>query len=234
MNYTPTIGIRISVGRKTLGELRLVIGNRNYSSWSLRAWLALEATGAPFDEEVVLLGQPETAAEIGRRSPNGLVPVLRDGDLAIWDSLAICEYLAERCPAAGLWPEDRTARAVARAVTAEMHSGFAAVRGNMPRNIRAFYPGTDRAPGVDDDIRRITSVWESCRRDYGLAGDLLFGHFTIADAFFAPIVSRFRTYGVGLDGVAAAYSDAIWALPAMSDWVEKAQAEEWSVARYDR
>jgi len=217
-----------------MSELTLTIGNRNYSSWSLRAWLPLKATGADFRENVLLLGQDDTATEISRHSPTGLVPVLRHGNLVVWDSLAIAEYLAELYPDAGLWPEDSGARAIARSVTAEMHSGFTAVRGNMPMNIRASYPGEGRAPGVDDDVRRITSIWESCRRDFGRDGDLLFGGFTIADAFFAPIVSRFRTYGVELGGAARDYMDALWAFPAMRSWVAAAEAEEWRVDRYDR
>lgn len=217
-----------------MSTLKITIGNRNYSSWSLRAWLVLEATGAAFEEDVVLLGQPDTGTEILKHSPNGLVPALRDGDLVIWDSLSIAEYLAEKFPEAGLWPADEKARAVARSVSAEMHSGYTAVRGNMPMNLRASYPGAGRAPGVDDDINRITSVWESCRRDFGSDGDLLFGGFTIADAFFAPVISRFRTYGVEIDGIAGAYMDSVWALPAMRDWAAKAEAETWKVERYDR
>jgi len=217
-----------------MSELTLTIGNRNYSSWSLRAWLPLQATGADFREEVVLLGQDDTATEISRHSPTGLVPVLRHGDLVVWDSLAIAEYVAELFPEAGLWPENSGARAIARSVTAEMHSGFTAVRGNMPMNIRASYPGEGHAPGVDDDVKRIATIWESCRRDFGRDGDLLFGGFTIADAFFAPIVSRFRTYGVELGGAARDYMDALWAYPTMRSWVAAAEAEEWRVDRYDR
>jgi len=217
-----------------MNTITLTIANRNYSSWSLRAWLAVEATGAEFDEVMILLGRPDTATEIAKHSPNGLVPALRDGDLVIWDSLAIAEYLAENFPDAGLWPSNPQVRAIARSVVSEMHSGFTAVRGNMPMNIRASYPGAGRGPGVDEDVQRITTVWESCRRDYGEGGDLLFGGFTTADAFFAPIISRFRTYGVKVTGVAATYMDAVWALPAMRDWVAKAEAEEWKVERYDR
>ncbi len=217
-----------------MAELTLVIANRNYSSWSLRAWLALEATGADFDEVLVPLGRPETEAGILNWSPSGRVPALKDGELTIWDSLAICEYLAERFPDAGLWPANPRVRATARSVTAEMHSSFMAVRGNMPMNMRASYPGAGRGPGVDEDVERITSVWESCRRDFGAGGDFLFGGFTIADAFFAPIVSRFRTYGVHVDGVAGAYADAVWDWPAMQDWAAGARAEEMVVDRYER
>jgi len=217
-----------------MNTLTLTIGNRNYSSWSLRAWLALEATGVDFQEEMVLLGRTDTGTEISKHSPTGLVPVLRDGDLVIWDSLAIAEYLAEKFPDAGLWPSDPQVRAIARSVASEMHSGYTAVRGNMPMNIRASYPGAGRAPGVDQDIERMISVWEFCRREFGQGGDLLFGSFTNADAFFAPVICRFRTYGVEMGGVAGAYMNAVWALPAMRDWVAKAEAEEWKVERYDR
>jgi glutathione S-transferase len=217
-----------------MSDLTLIIGNRNYSSWSLRAWLPLRVAGADFAVEVVLLGQEDTRSEISSRSPTGLVPVLRHGDLVVWDSLAISEYAAELFPDAGLWPADPHARAVARAVSAEMHSGFSAVRGNMPMNLRASYPGEGRAPGVDDEIARIAEIWTTCRREFGSGGDLLFGAFSIADAFFAPVVSRFRTYGVELDGIAREYMDAVWALPAMREWIAAAQAEEWTVDRYDR
>jgi glutathione S-transferase len=212
----------------------LIIANRNYSSWSLRAWLAMHATGADFDEILVPLGRPETAAEILRWSPTGRVPALRDGDLVVWDSLAICEYLAERFPDAGLWPADRRARATARSVVAEMHSGFTAVRSHMPMNLRASRPGAGRGAGVDQDIQRITALWESCRRDFGAGGDLLFGGFTIADAFYAPVVSRFLTYGVETAGVAGEYMAAVWALPAMRDWADSAREETWRVERYEK
>jgi len=212
----------------------LIIGNRNYSSWSLRAWLALEATGLEFDEVVIPLGQDNTSEEILRWSPTARVPAFKDGEVLLWDSLAICEHLAEAFPEARLWPADTGARATARSVVAEMHSGFVALRNHMPMNLRASYPVTDHQPDVEDDIARITAIWEECRRNHGVGGDLLFGQFTIADAFYAPIVSRFLTFGVSPGGIAGEYMDAVWALPAMQDWAERARAEEWSVDRYDR
>jgi glutathione S-transferase len=212
----------------------LIIGNRNYSSWSLRAWLALEATGMIFDEIVVPLGTPETESAIRHHSPSVRVPAFRNGKILLWDSLAICEHLAETHPDTALWPADPVARAVARSVTAEMHSGFVPLRKHLPMNLRASYPGTGRGEGVDEDITRITSIWENCRTAFGADGDLLFGRFTIADAFFAPIVSRFRTYGVAPTGAAGDYMEAVWALPAMQDWADKARAEPWSVDRYDQ
>jgi glutathione S-transferase len=216
-----------------MSELTLVVGSKNYSSWSLRPYLALAHTGQPFQEVVVALDAPDTAANIARHSPSGRVPVLRHGALSIWDSLAICEYLAETFPAARLWPEDKAARAVARAVTAEMHSGFAALRQNLPMNIRARRAGQGHdAPGVKDDIRRVLALWSECRARYGQGGPFLFGAFSIADAFYAPVVTRFVTYGVELDAGAAAYRDAVLGLPAMRRWVEAAAAEP-PVQRYE-
>ena len=212
----------------------LIIGNRNYSSWSLRAWLALDATGQEFDEVVIPLGQSDTTEEILRWSPTGRVPALHDGEIRLWDSLAICEHLAETCPEASLWPNDARERAAARSVVAEMHSGFVALRKHMPMNLRATYPVADHQGGVEDDITRIESIWKDCRTRFGGEGDLLFGGFTIADAFYAPIVSRFSTYGISPGGIAGEYMDAVWDLPAMQDWAEKARAEKWSVERYDR
>jgi glutathione S-transferase len=216
-----------------MGQTTLIIGNRNYSSWSLRAWLALEATGHLYDEVMIPLGRPETTAEILQWSPTGRVPALRTDEIILWDSLAICEHLAESHPDANLWPTDAGARAAARSVVAEMHSGFVSLRKHMPMNLRASYPGAGREPGVDYDIARITAIWEECRRTHGDGGDLLFGGFTIADAFYAPVVSRFLTYGISPGGIAGDYMKAAWALPAMRDWAEKARAEPWSVERYD-
>ena len=214
-------------------ELTLVVASKNYSSWSLRPYLALAHTGQPFREVVVQLGQPDTAANIAKHSPSGRVPALVHGELVIWDSLAICEYLAELFPQAKLWPQDATARAVARAVTAEMHSGFATLRNHMPMNLRARRPGEGRAPGVDEDISRVTQLWRECRERHGKGGPFLFGAFSIADAFYAPVVTRFVTYGVELDAVGGAYRDAVLALPAMRAWTQASQGEP-PVARYEK
>ena len=214
-------------------ELTLVVASRNYSSWSLRPYLALAHTGQPFREVVVPLGQPDTAALIAKHSPSGRVPVLLHGALSLWDSLAICEYLAETFPQARLWPEDTAARAVARSVTAEMHSGFAALRQHMPMNLRARRPGEGRAPGVAEDIARVTALWRECRERHGQGGPFLFGRFSIADAFYAPVVTRFVTYGVELDAMGQAYRDAVLALPAMKAW-EEASRSEPPVARYEK
>ena len=216
-----------------MDRLTLIIANRNYSSWSMRAWLALKATGAHFDEELVALGRPETRAEILKWSPTGRLPALHDGGVVIWDSLAICEHLAERFPDAGLWPQEQPARAAARSVVAEMHAGFMALRSHMPMNLRASRPGAGGGPGVDEDVRRVVEIWESCRRDFGAGGDLLFGGFTIADAFYAPVISRFLTYGIEPGGAAGEYMAAVWALPAVVEWAEAARTEGMTVARYE-
>ncbi len=201
-----------------MADLKLVIGTRNTSSWSLRGWLAVKATGQPFEEEVIELDRPDTRQRILRHSTAARVPILHDGDLTVHDSLAIAEYLAERFPAAGLWPEDAAARAVARAVSAEMHAGFAELREQMPMDCRARLPGQAMTPAVAEDIARITEIWRDTRARFGKGGDFLFGRFGIADIMFAPVVSRFVTYGVELDEVSARYRDAIMSWPAMVEW----------------
>jgi glutathione S-transferase len=211
----------------------LVIGNKNYSSWSLRAWLALRQTGVAFEEILVPLMRPETRAAILAHSPSGKVPFLRLGDDQVWDSLAISEYLAERFPAAGLWPADATARAVARSVAAEMHAGFMALRRTLPMNLRAHLPGQPRAEDAEADIARIQDIWTSCRARFGATGPFLFGGFTIADAFYAPVVGRFRTYDVPLTDTCRAYADAVWQTPDMQAWVAAAAIEDQRIAEYE-
>jgi glutathione S-transferase len=214
-----------------MSELVLVVGNQNYSSWSLRPYLALAHTGAAFRTEVIPLDQPDTKAKILARNPAGKVPVLIDGDLAIWDSLAICEYLAETYPAARLWPTDRAARARARAISAEMHSGFPALRTTMPMNLRARKPGVGHTPDALADAARIQQIWREALRASG--GPFLFGHFTIADAMFGPVTARFTTYGVSLEPALAAYVDAIAATAAYRTWHAAAEQERWALAKYD-
>jgi glutathione S-transferase len=209
-------------------ELVLYVGNKNHSSWSLRPYLALAATGAPFRDEVIPLYQPESKAAITRVSPTGKVPALVHGDLHVWDSLAICEYLAELFPEAHLWPEDRAARARARSVSAEMHSGFAALRRDMPMNLRADLPRRGRTPECLADVVRVLAIWRECRAS-AVGGPFLFGRFSIADAMFAPVTGRFVTYGVDLDDVCQAYVDAVQALPAMRAWRAAAAQEPWSI-----
>ena len=208
-----------------MAEFTIYLGNKNYSSWSLRPWLALKQTGAAFDEEVIPLSEAATRSTVLRFSPSGRVPALKHNELTVWDSLAICEYLAETFPAAKLWPDDKAARAVARAVSAEMHSGFAALRDHLPMNMRSSFPNRGVTPEVQADINRITAIWRDCRKRFGAEGAFLFGGFTIADAMYAPVVSRFRTYKIELEAEAQAYADAVWALPALQEWLTAAKNE---------
>ena len=210
----------------TMSEMVLYVGNKNYSSWSLRAYLILGATGAAFRDEVIVLDRPETRAEILKVSPAGRVPVLHHGDLVVWDTLALGEYLAELFPAAGLWPEDRAARARARSISAEMHAGFVALRQNMPMDLRARKPGVGHTPEALADAARVQDIWRDALQRSG--GPLLFGRFTIADAMFAPVTTRFVTYGVALDEVCRTYVEAVAALPAMQAWRAAAEKEPWT------
>lgn len=212
--------------------LTLVIGNKNYSSWSMRPWVALTAFGIPFNEVRVLLDQPDTAARIAEYSGAGRVPVLLAGDMTIWDSLAICEYVAEQFPDLHLWPQDVAARAMARSVTAEMHSGFAGLRSAMSMNIRVSLPGRGRAPEALGDIGRVCEIWEECLSRFG-HHQFLFGAFSIADAFYAPVVMRFKTYGVSLAPALQAYCDRVQAHPAVARWVREALAETEVAAFHD-
>ena len=206
-----------------MSELRLIIGNKNYSSWSLRPWLAMKVAGIAFSEERIALYGPGSKEKILAFSPAGKVPCLVDGDLRIWDSLSICEYLAEKTPS--LWPQDRAARAHARSISAEMHSGFQNLRTHMSMNIRKRYPGKGRTPEVLAEIARIVEMWSECRVRFGASGPFLFGRFAIADAMYAPVVLRLRTYEVEMPPEARAYADAILALPALQDWMAGAVAE---------
>ena len=208
-------------------SLKLIIGNKNYSSWSLRPWLAMKLAGIAFDEVRIQLQQPNTRDTILQYSPSARVPCLLDGPLTVWDSLAICEYINETVAGGSLWPRDGAARARARSVAAEMHSGFAPLRTHMPMDIRGRHAergamASERAD-VAADVTRIHAIWSDCLAASG--GPLLFGAFSIADAFFAPVVTRFRTYAVPLPAPLVSYSDAIFALPAMQQWVEAATNE---------
>jgi len=212
-----------------MSQLTIAVGNKNYSSWSLRGWLALEHTGVPYEEVVIPLGVADTHARIASVSPSGRVPALRHGDVHVWESLAIGEYLAEALPDARLWPEDRVARACARAVSSEMHAGFAALRSSMPMNVRSRLPGYGRTPGSLRDIERIRTLWSECRSRFGQGGPFLFGRFSVADAMYAPVVFRFRTYDVQLDPGQSAYLEAMLAHPGMQKWARAAEAEAWTV-----
>ena len=203
--------------------MRLIIGNKNYSSWSLRAWLPMRHLSLPFEEERVALFEPGYKERILAHSPAGKVPVLRDGQVAVWESAAIGEYLAEKYPERGLWPADPADRALARSISAEMHAGFSELRTHMPMNIRASYPGKGLTPGVATDIGRICAIWRQCLDHSG--GPFLFGQFGFADAMFAPVATRFLTYAVDLDTQSGAYVQRIWNLPAMLEWRAAAAAE---------
>ncbi|CAG2126802.1 glutathione S-transferase family protein [Cupriavidus plantarum] len=205
--------------------MKLVIGNKKYSSWSLRPWLLLRQAGIAFEEINVRLSTPEFATEIRKHSPSGKVPVLIDGDLHVWDSLAISEYVAERFPEKQLWPADAAARAHARSVCAEMHAGFQQVRNQLPMNVTAVLPGMGWNTAVQRDVDRIAAIWSELRARHGDKGPFLFGTFTVADAFYAPVVSRFATYGIHLPDDAKAYADFILSLPSMQEWVTAAREE---------
>lgn len=204
--------------------LTLIIGNKNYSSWSMRPWVAMTAFGIAFQEVRVLLDQSDTATKIAEYSACGRVPVLLAGEITIWDSLAICEYLAEQFPDLGMWPQDMLARATARSICAEMHSGFAALRSDMPMDIRTDKPGYGRTAGAQADIARVVEIWETCLSEFG-HHQFLFGAFSIADAYFAPVVMRFRSYGVSLAPALQAYADRVQAHPAVARWMLEALAE---------
>jgi glutathione S-transferase len=209
----------------------LVIGNKNYSSWSLRPWLAMKQAGIDFEEVRIPLYGEGSKQRILAVSPSGKVPVLIDGGLTVWDSLAICEYLAETHSA--LWPQDAAARAVARSASAEMHSGFPDLRTHMSMNVRKDYAGKGMRAGVAEDIARIFAIWEDCRRRFGAGGAFLFGRFSIADAMYAPVATRFATYGVASPAALKPYLDAVLALPAMQEWIAGARAETETIPGAD-
>ena len=206
-------------------SLTLVIGNKNYSSWSLRAALALELSGEPYQKRRIPLRQPDTARRIGEYSPSGRVPVLLTEQGPVWDSLAIAEYLAERFPEAHLWPRGEYARAVARSVCAEMHSGFAALRAHLPMDLKR-QAGLQGIPDdAQADIRRVCALWHYCRQHFGADGAFLFGHASVADAFYAPVAARFHSYQVDLSDDAAAYVATVYQWPAFQRWYRAALQE---------
>jgi glutathione S-transferase len=210
-----------------MSDLTLVIGNRNYSSWSLRPWMLLQRLGLEFREIVIRLDTPTSKDEIEKYSPSGRVPVLLDGQLGIWDSLAICEYLAAL--AGGGWPQDPAARAVARSVSAEMHSGFVNLRTEWPMNARARNRHTIATPGLESDIDRVDEIWNDCRRRFGASGPWLFGEYSIADAMYAPVVLRFNTYGARVSETARWYMAAALEDGVLQSWLAAAKAEPWTI-----
>lgn len=212
-----------------MSEFTIVLGNKAYSSWSLRGWLSLKLSGATFDEVIVPLRQSDSKERLLAASSAGKVPVLKTADGVISDSLAIAEYLAERFPEAGLWPKDPWARAIARSVAAEMHSSFPSLRNECPMDVRSHHEGFELSEATHKEIKRITEVWRDCRANFGSDGDFLFGSFGIADAFYAPVVSRLVTYDVDLDPVCSAYRDAVMARPEMQEWIDAGLAEPWTI-----
>lgn len=214
-------------------SLTLYIGNKNYSSWSLRPWLAMRMADIPFREVIIPLDRPETADSIAKISPNGRVPCLHSPDGVISESLAILEYLAEILPSAGLWPGDRAARACARAVASEMHSGFTALRTECPMNLRRGGRTKSVSADAQNDIARIEALWQDCRTRFGPGGAFLFGAFSNADAMFAPVVARIIGYGISVGSEAQAYCETIWHLPAMQEWRQAGIEEEWEISASD-
>ena len=208
-------------------SLTLVIGNKNYSSWSLRPWIALRVKDIPFDEVVIPLYEPGSAEEILKYSPAGKVPVLIDDGEPVWESLAILEYLAERFPDAHFWPHDARARSLARAVANEMHGGFMPLRRDCTMNMWLPPKPRPQSDEVMANVARIEALWKDCRARYGQGGPFLFGDFTAADAMYAPVVSRFHTYGIPVGDTSRAYMDAMMALPAWHEWTDAAMKETW-------
>ena len=207
--------------------LKLVIGNKNYSSWSFRPWIAMKVAGIAFEEEVISLDATDFKTRVTRISGTGKVPALADGNVPVWESLAILEYLAEKFPDARLWPADPAARAQARAIAAEMHAGFVPLRRHLPMNMWRPVMRRDLTPEVQANVRRIEAIWTDCRTRHGAGGPFLFGPFGAADAMYAPVVARFHTYAVEVNVLARAYMDAVMDLPAWREWQTQALAETW-------
>ena len=206
-------------------SLTLVIGTKKWSSWSLRPWLTLKQAGLPFQEVEIELRHSDTKARILEYSPAGRVPILIDGAITVWDSLAILDHLADRFPTRGLWPALPVARGLARAISAEMHSGFPALRQELSMDVTAELPTPALSADAQADVARIQAIWRDARLRFGSAGSFLFGRFSNADAMFAPVATRFRTYGLELDPVSRDYADAVLNLPAMIEWYRQAAAE---------
>ena len=211
-----------------MAPLTLVIGNKNYSSWSLRAWLFMKHAGVKFEEILVRLDTAETRDELERYGPSGRVPVLRHGQLCVWDSLAICEYVAELT--GGGWPKAREARAVARSVSAEMHSGFTTLRSLWPMNARTRNRRTAVTAALEADIERIDEIWNDCRGRFGEGGPWLFGDYSVADAMYAPVVLRFNTYSARISQTARWYMASVLEDGALQEWLQAAKLEPWTIA----
>ena len=215
-----------------MGKATLTISSKNYSSWSLRGWLLTRFSGLEFEEIVTAPDDPSARAEILLLSPTILVPCLRHEGATVWDTLAIAEYLNEVMPDAGLLPPDRIQRAHCRSICGEIHSGFTTLRASLPVNLKGHFPGFKIWSRAQADIDRIVTIWRECLSTYG--GPFLFGETPcVADAMYAPVVSRFKTYGVALEGAPAAYAETIWKLPQIQEWLSAARAEPYPMARYD-
>jgi len=212
-----------------MSELKLIIGNRNYSSWSLRAWLVMRLAGQDFTEEMIPLDLPDTRDRLRAASAAGRVPVLNNGGLVIWDTLSIIEYLAETYPDQGIWPTAPEDRALARSVSAEMHSSFFALRGEMPMNIRAVDRHLDLSEGAVNDIARVLEIWQTCLARDNKDGPFLFGNFCAADAMYAPVIARFQSYGVHMDATCQAYADVVWNTDDMIWWRAASAEESWTI-----
>jgi glutathione S-transferase len=210
--------------------LKLIIGNKNYSSWSFRPWIAMKVAGIAFEETVISLDAGDFKAHVGPVSGTGKVPVLIDNDVRVWESLAILEYLAEKFPNAALWPADAAARAHARAIANEMHAGFLPLRRHLPMNMWRPVIKRDLTPEAAANVQRIEAIWNDCRARFGKGGPFLFGRFGAADAMYAPVVSRLHTYAVAVGAGARAYMDAMMALPAWCEWHAAAVKEPWVLA----
>ncbi len=214
--------------------LKLVIGNKNYSSWSMRPWLALKGAGIAFEEiNIPIHNGPEDKQRILDVTPSGKVPALIDGDITVWDSLAIIEYAAERFPDAGLWPKDRAARAHARSVCAEMHSGFMPLRNECGMNIHRPVRAKELSDDAHQNVARIAEIWTDCRTRYGGGGPFLFGAFGAADAMYAPVIQRFHIYAIEAPGLAKDYMDMIWRFAPFAQWTREALAETLVIPRYE-
>lgn len=208
-----------------MSNLTLIIGNKNYSSWSLRPWFLMKASGLDFDEIRLPLYAEEPDVDLYEYSPSGKVPVLRHGERVVWDSLAICEYLNEQFPQVKGWPDDVAARAFARSVSAEVHSEFQALRHELPMNCRVRLKDYPLSEEVQQEVDRVIEIWNDCRRRFGTGGPWLFGAFSIADAMYAPVALRCLSYGIPLVGEAAAYRDQVLAHPAVQQWMEDGRQE---------
>lgn len=212
-----------------MAKLNLVIANKNYSSWSLRPWLAMAMAGLDFDETLILLDTPDTKKQIAEHSKAGRVPILRHGKIAVWETLAILEYLAETFPEKNLWPKTKAARAVARSISNEMHAGFSALRNACPMNLRRPQKPVMMNDAIKSDIARIEEIWRDCRKTYGKGGKFLFGKFCNADAMFAPVVTRFETYAIPVAKDTRAYMDEVLVTKAFQKWKSAALKESWIV-----